>query len=111
MIDQAIEQLTPAALRQVQRGNSANAIGQVRGRCRCASLDLSGEPSYQKATERPTAAKDNLKKVTERLTTRGKGELKMGATSLRVNLPNHPGRVTYGPPLTTFSSLFQFPSL
>ncbi len=88
MIDQAIEQLTPAALRQVQRGNTTNAIGAkfvvAAGR---ASLDLSGEPSYQKAAERLTAAKDNLKKVSERLTTRGKGELKMGAPSLRVNLP------------------------
>ena len=77
-----------------------------------ASLDLSGEPSYRKAAERLTAAKDNLKRVSERLTTRGKGELEMGRPPPCVStFPNHPGRVTYGPPLYHLFFIIQFPSL
>lgn len=88
MIKRAIDQLTPVALRQVQKGNCTNPLGAkfvvAAGR---ASLDLSAEPAYQKATERLSSARDHLKKVTERLTLHGKGELKMGAPSLRVTIP------------------------
>ena len=87
MIKDAIQAITPAALKQVQKGNTENALGArfsvSAGR---SSLDLSQEPAYQKAAKRMESAKANLDKTTERLAAAGKGKLKVGPPSLRVTI-------------------------
>jgi len=87
MIKDAIQALTPVALKQVQKGNMENALGAkfavAAGR---SSLDLSAEPAYQKASDRMASAKAHLTKTTERLAAQGKGKLKVGPPSLRVTI-------------------------
>ena len=87
MIKAAMAELKPAVIKQVKRGNAANAhdvkLILASGR---TSFDFSGIPSYDKAADRLQKAKDNLEVIKVRLGAKGEGKVKIAPPSLRAKV-------------------------